>query len=56
MLLTTQLIIQYNPKWITKIEKGRKFSGKKQKIFGRKVRKKAKNILFFALFAIQKMA
>lgn len=46
MLLTTQLVIQYNPKWITKIEKGRKFSGKNRKFSAAKSGKKRKTFCF----------
>lgn len=54
--MTTILIIQYNPKWITKLKIPVKKYPKKGKFFCGKIKKKRKTGLFFALFAIQKMA
>jgi len=48
-------IIQYNPNWITKLKIPVKKYPKKGKFFAEKL-KKRKTGLFFALFAIQKMA
>ena len=42
MLLTTQLVIQYNPKWITKIEKG---LSKKSLFFENDFQEKTENFL-----------